>query len=126
MCIRDSVYDESNPRSTDAEAATTKFDFADDKLVTLSRADHFANYAEAVAAPSDYTMSEESMNTMYTDHNWSPEDFNDPNDEMPVTGDNHGLKLACLLYTSVPGHQITLLIWGCSSTKPSSRVLAPL
>ena len=38
------VYDESNPRSTDAEAATTKFDFADDKLVTLSRADHFANY----------------------------------------------------------------------------------
>ena len=52
------VYDETNPRSTDAEAATTKFDFADDKLVTLSRADHFANYAEAVAAPSDYTMSE--------------------------------------------------------------------
>ena len=90
------VYDESNPRSTDAEAATTKFDFADDKLVTLSRADHFANYAEAVAAPSDYTMSEESMNTMYTDHNWSPEDFNDPNDEMPVTGANNGLKLADL------------------------------
>ena len=90
------VYDESNPRSTDAEAATTKFDFADDKLVTLSRADHFANYAEAVAAPSDYTMSEESMNTLYNDHNWTPEDFNDPNDEMPVTGANNGLKLADL------------------------------
>ena len=90
------VYDESNPRSTDAEAATTKFDFADDKLVTLSRAGHFANYAEAVAVPSDFTMSEESMNTMYTDHNWNPEDFNDPNDEMPVTGANNGLKLADL------------------------------
>ena len=90
------VYDESNPRSTDAEAATTKFDFADDKLVTLSRADHFANYAEAVAAPSDYTMSEESMSTLYNDHNWTPEDFNDPNDEMPVTGANNGLKLADL------------------------------
>ena len=90
------VYDESNPRSTDAEAATTKFDFADDKLVTLSRAGHFANYAEAVAAPSDYTMSEESMNTLYNDHNWNPEDFNDPNDEMPVTGANNGLKLADL------------------------------
>ena len=90
------VYDESNPRSTDAEAATTKFDFADDKLVTLSRADHFANYAEAVAAPSDYTMSEESMNTLYNDHNWTPEDHNDPNDEMPVTGANNGLKLADL------------------------------
>ena len=90
------VYDESNPRSTDAEAATTKFDFADDKLVTLSRAGHFANYAEAVAAPSDFTMSEESMNTLYNDHNWNPEDFNDPNDEMPVTGANNGLKLADL------------------------------
>lgn len=90
------VYDESNPRSTDAEAATTKFDFADDKLVTLSRAGHFANYAEAVAVPSDFTMSEESMNTLYNDHNWTPEDHNDPNDEMPVTGANNGLKLADL------------------------------
>ncbi len=30
------VYDESNTRSTDAVAATTKFDFADDKLTYLS------------------------------------------------------------------------------------------
>ena len=40
--------------------------------------------------------SEESMNTLYNDHNWNPEDFNDPNDEMPVTGANNGLKLADL------------------------------
>ena len=59
------VYDESNPRSTDAEAATTKFDFADDKLVTLSRAGHFANYAEGCRRSSDFTMSEESMNTVH-------------------------------------------------------------
>lgn len=36
------------------------------------------------------------MNTLYNDHNWTPEDHNDPNDEMPVTGANNGLKLADL------------------------------
>ncbi|MDO4284862.1 MAG: glycoside hydrolase family 3 N-terminal domain-containing protein [Eubacteriales bacterium] len=90
------VYDESNPRSTDEVAATSKFDFAQGEYEVLSRADHFANYAEAVAAPTSYELPEEAMATLYNDHNWNPEDFNNPDDVMPVTGADNGLKLADL------------------------------
>ena len=90
------VYDESNPRSTDAVAATTKFDFAKGETTTLSRADHFANYAEATAAPSSYTMPESAKEGLYNSVTWQPENFNDPNDVMPTTGADNGMKLADL------------------------------
>lgn len=90
------VYDESNPRSTDAVAATTKFDFAKGEMTTLSRADHFANYAEATAAPSNYTMPESAKEGLYNSVTWQPENFNDPNDVMPTTGADNGMKLADL------------------------------
>lgn len=90
------VYDESNPRSTDAVAATTKFDFAKGEMTTLSRADHFANYAEATAVPSNYTMPESAKEGLYNSVTWQPENFNDPNDVMPTTGADNGMKLADL------------------------------
>lgn len=90
------VYDENNPRSTDAVAATTKFDFAKGEMTTLSRADHFANYAEATAAPSNYTMPDAAKEGLYNSVTWQPENFNDPNDVMPTTGADNGMKLADL------------------------------
>ena len=50
------TYNESNPRQSDDKAATNLFGYADGDLTYLSRADHFANYDEATAGPSTYTM----------------------------------------------------------------------
>jgi beta-glucosidase len=47
----DIVYDASNKRESDVEVADNKFDFAEGNVTYLSRADGFANYAEATAAP---------------------------------------------------------------------------
>ena len=52
----DIVYDASNKRESDVEVADNKFDFAEGNVTYLSRADGFANYAEATAAPTDYSM----------------------------------------------------------------------
>lgn len=49
----DILYNESNPRSTDATAATVKLDDEAGNVTYLSRADHFANYAQATAAPAN-------------------------------------------------------------------------
>lgn len=89
-------YDKENPRSTDETAAVNQFDFAEGDVTYLSRANHFANYEEAVAAPVDYLMSDEAKAGFYNSHNYNPEDFNDPDEEMPVTGAKNGLKLADL------------------------------
>lgn len=56
----DIVYNESNPRSSDQTVATNEFDFAEGNVTYLSRADGFANYAEATAAPTDYSMPAEA------------------------------------------------------------------
>lgn len=90
------VYDESNPRSTDEVAATNQLDAANGGLVYLSRADGFANYDEATAAPTNYTMSDEDKATFYNNSNYDPADYNDESDEMPATGANNGMELADL------------------------------
>ncbi len=90
------VYDESNPRSTDEVAATNQLDAANGGLVYLSRADGFANYDEATAAPTNYTMSDEDKAAFYNNSNYDPSDYNDESDEMPTTGANNGMELADL------------------------------
>ena len=59
------TYGESNPRSTDEVAATNLFDEARGDVTYLSRADGFANYDEATAAPTNFTMSDEVKATFY-------------------------------------------------------------
>ena len=51
------VYDENNARSTDDVAATNQFAYAQGDVTYLSRADGFANYAKATAAPSNFTLA---------------------------------------------------------------------
>ena len=53
------VYDENNARSTDDVAATNQFAYAEGDVTYLSRADGFANYAKATAAPSNFTLAED-------------------------------------------------------------------
>ena len=87
------TYDESNPRSTDETAAVNEFAYAEGDVTYLSRADGFANYADATAAPASMSMSDEAKATFL---NYNPEDYNNDSDEMPTTGAKNGIKLADL------------------------------
>lgn len=89
----DIVYDASNKRESDVEVADNKFSFAEGNVTYLSRADGFANYAEATAAPADFEMSAEAKATFYNNSNWNPEDFNNADDVAPTTGAKNGLLL---------------------------------
>lgn len=92
----DIVYDSENPRSSDEIAATSQLGFAEGDVEYLSRADGFANYNTATAAPADYNMSEEMKAEFLNNSNYDPKNYNDPDDEMPVTGADNGLVLADL------------------------------
>ena len=88
------VYDESNKRSTDFVAATNQFEFAEgDSFTYLSRADGFANYDEATAAPSTYEMSDAYKATYFNETNYDPTAYNNDADVMPTTGAKNGIKL---------------------------------
>lgn len=89
----DIVYDASNKRESDVEVADNKFDFAEGNVTYLSRANGFANYAEATAAPADFELPAEAKATFYNNSNWNPEDFNNADDVAPTTGAKNGLKL---------------------------------
>lgn len=89
----DIIYGESNPRSTDTVAATNLFAFAAGGVNYLSRTDGFANYADAVAAPTSLNMSDENKQVFVNNSNWAPQDYNDPDDVMPTQGAGNGLQL---------------------------------
>ena len=92
----DIVYNESNKRSSDAVAATNEFDFAEGDITYLSRADGFANYAEATAAPANYEMSDADKAVFYNAHSYTESGYeadDDANAEDITTGAKNGLKL---------------------------------
>lgn len=87
------VYNEENSRSTDAVAATTQFDYAEGNVEYLSRADHFANYEAATAAPASLTMPEDQKATFVNNSNYDASAFNNDSDEVPTLGADNGLAL---------------------------------
>lgn len=90
------VYDENNKRSTDETAAVTQLADSEGDVTYLSRADGFANYAEATKAPETYSLSEEYKAAFINNSNYYPEEHNNEADIMPVTGAKNGLELAAL------------------------------
>lgn len=90
------TYSGENTRSTDQTEVTNQFDFAAGEVTYLSRADGFANYAEATAAPASLSMTDEQKKVFLNNGNYNPEDYNNADDEMPVTGAENGLELADL------------------------------
>ncbi len=92
------TYDEDNPRSTDQVAAVNQFDFAEGDVTYLSRADSFANYAEATAAPTSTEISEEAkaefVNTSNAYEYVAAQVTGD--EEMPTTGASNGVTLSDL------------------------------
>lgn len=89
----DIVYDDSNKRESDQVAATNQFQFAEGDVTYLSRADGFANYAEATAAPASFEMADEYKSTYVNNTNYKEEDYNNDSDEMPTTGAKNGIEL---------------------------------
>ena len=87
---------EDNTHNGDQVVATNAFDEANGGLTYLSRADGFANYDEATAAPSTMSMPEEYKATFINNSNYDPADYNNADDEMPTTGANNGVRLADL------------------------------
>ena len=92
----DVVYGENNKRSTDEVAATNKFGFAEGEVTYLSRADGFANYAEATAAPTSFELADKYKAEYVNNTNYSEADYNNDADEMPTTGAKNGVKWADL------------------------------
>ena len=82
-------------RTSDAVKSTNRFQFAENEeaVTYLSRKDGFANYNAAVAGPTSFEMSAESMAGFYNHTNYDPTRFNDPNDEIPATGVQSGILL---------------------------------
>lgn len=87
------VYNEKAKRSTDEAAAVNQFADSVGKAEYLSRADKFANYAAATAAPKSFELEEEYKKTFLNNSNYKPEDYNNDSDEMPTTGAKNDLKL---------------------------------
>lgn len=87
------VYDESNKRESDSVAATNQFQFAEGDVTYLSRADGFANYDEATAAPTIFELSDEYKSTYVNNTNYKEEDYNNDSDVMPTTGAKNGVQL---------------------------------
>lgn len=89
------TYDsESDTHNDDQTVATNQFDYAAGDVTYLSRANHFANYAEATAAPTNFSMSDEVKAAFTNNGNYDPTKYNDDSDEMPTTGAKNGLRLA--------------------------------
>ena len=89
------TYDsESNTHNDDQTVATNQFDYAAGDVTYLSRANHFANYAEATAAPTNFSMSDEVKAAFTNNGNYDPTKYNDDSDEMPTLGAKNGRRLA--------------------------------
>ena len=90
---------DSNTHNGDKTVATNVFDDAtgDELGITyLSRADHFANYAKATAAPTNYTLPEDLKANFRNNSNYKASETNNDSDEMPTTGAKNGVRLADL------------------------------
>ena len=90
------TYDQSNPRSTDQVAAVNQFADVEGNVTYLSRADGFANYAEATAAPASLTMPEDQKAAFLNNSNYDPNNYNNESDVAPTTGASNGLSLVDL------------------------------
>lgn len=96
ITVKDTVtYDsDSNTHNGDKTVATNQFDDVAGDVTYLSRADHFANYKEATAAPTNFKMSDKARETFYNNSNYDPKKFDKDSDKMPTTGAKNGLKLS--------------------------------
>ena len=90
----DVVYKGENKRASDDTAATNVFEDAKGDITYLSRADHFANYEEATAAPASAELGEPYASEYHLNSNFDKTTYLNDEDVMPTTGADNGLTLA--------------------------------
>ena len=86
-------------RASDDAVAVNQFqDYSAGDVTYLSRADGFANYAEATAAPAEeaYQMDDETRAAVMEKSvaYYDPTLYDNPDDVMPTTGADNGLRLS--------------------------------
>ena len=91
---KDVVYKGENKRASDDTAATNVFEDAKGDVTYLSRADHFANYEEATAAPASAELGEPYASEYHLNSNFDKTTYLNDEDVMPTTGADNGLTLA--------------------------------
>ena len=91
---KDVVYKGENKRESDDTAATNVFEDAKGDITYLSRADHFANYEEATAAPASAELGEPYVSEYHLNSNFDKTTYLNDEDVMPTTGADNGLTLA--------------------------------
>ena len=91
---KDVVYKGENKRASDDTAATNVFEDAKGDVTYLSRADHFANYEEATAAPTSAELGEPYVSEYHLNSNFDKTTYLNDEDVMPTTGADNGLTLA--------------------------------
>ena len=91
---KDVVYKGENKRASDDTAATNVFEDAKGDVTYLSRADHFANYEEAIAAPASAELGEPYVSEYHLNSNFDKTTYLNDEDVMPTTGVDNGLTLA--------------------------------
>ena len=90
----DVVYKGENKRASDDTAATNVFEDAKGDITYLSRADHFANYEEATAAPASAELGEPYVSEYHLNSNFDKTTYLNDEDVMSTTGADNGLTLA--------------------------------
>lgn len=91
------VYNaEGDTHNGDKTVATNQFDDAEGDVDYLSRANGFANYAKATAAPTNFSMSQAAKAKFTNNGNYDPKKHNNESDQMPTTGANNGVRLVDL------------------------------
>ena len=90
----DVVYKGENKRASDDTAAGNVFEEAKGDITYLSRADHFANYEEATAAPASAELGEPYVSEYHLNSNFDKTTYLNDEDVMPTTGADNGLTLA--------------------------------
>ncbi|NMM94403.1 beta-glucosidase-related glycosidase [Bifidobacterium sp. DSM 109957] len=105
------VYDsENNTHDGDQTVATNVFDEAAGDVTYLSRANRFANYDQATAAPTDFSMSDDAKATFVNLSNSDPSQSDNPDDQMPTTNADNGLRLVDLRGVDYDDKQWDLLL----------------
>lgn len=86
-------YEGDNKRESDQITATNQFEDVAGDVTYLSRADGFANYDEATAAPASDVLSDDLMAQYHLNSNFDYKTYINEDDEMPTTGTDNGIRL---------------------------------
>lgn len=98
----DVIYNDENDgkRQSDKITAMNQFDFAKGDVEYLSRADGFANYDIATAAPTDFSLTDTVLDGFYCQNTYDSSEYDAQHTDMPTTGAKNGLAIRDMVSVS--------------------------